>query len=44
MMSVTSYRVKVVRLEHGPDVRTRDFELVYTPRTAPAARSTGSHR
>lgn len=30
-MSVTSHRVKVVRLEHAANVRAHDFELVYTP-------------
>lgn len=29
--SVTSHRVKVVRLKRGGDVWMRDFELVYTP-------------
>jgi Vault protein inter-alpha-trypsin domain len=27
-----SHRVRVVRLEHAADARTRDFELVYVPR------------
>ncbi len=35
-MSVTSHRVKVVRLKTGGDVRARDFELVYTPREGSA--------
>jgi hypothetical protein len=29
--TVTTHRVKVVRLQQGPELRTRDFELVYVP-------------
>jgi len=32
-----SRRVRVVRLEHAPGVRRRDFELVYTPADSTAA-------
>lgn len=37
-----SRRVRVVRLEHAPGVRRRDFEFVYTPADSTAATATRS--
>jgi hypothetical protein len=40
--TVTTHRVKVVRLQEGPELRARDFELVYTPDDPAQPRSAAS--